>query len=115
MANYSDGYEYHIHLSQGDIGRYVFLPGDPGRCEVIAQHFDNPRFVASHRIAVSTAGGFAPCRCPVDKRLCKVATPSMKSATIPARSRRNRGRLTAARSIAVTWRRERRFTRPLYK
>ncbi|MGO1384458.1 MAG: uridine phosphorylase [Arachnia sp.] len=49
MATYSDGYEYHIHLSQGDIGRYVFLPGDPGRCEVIAQHFDNPRFVASHR------------------------------------------------------------------
>ena len=46
---YSEGYEYHIHLKQGDIGRYVFLPGDPGRCEVIAQHFDNPRFVASHR------------------------------------------------------------------
>lgn len=49
MATYSDGYEYHIHLSEGDIGRYVFLPGDPGRCETIAQHFDNPRFVASHR------------------------------------------------------------------
>ncbi|MDO5735673.1 MAG: nucleoside phosphorylase, partial [Propionibacteriaceae bacterium] len=31
------------------IGRYVFLPGDPGRCEVIAQHFDNPKFLASHR------------------------------------------------------------------
>ena len=49
MATYSEGYEYHIHLSKGDIGRYVFLPGDPGRCEVIAQHFDNPRFVASNR------------------------------------------------------------------
>lgn len=46
---YSEGYEYHIHLSQGDIGRYVFLPGDPGRCETIAQYFDNPRFVASNR------------------------------------------------------------------
>ncbi len=49
MATYSEDYEYHIHLSEGDIGRYVFLPGDPGRCEVIAQHFDNPKFVASHR------------------------------------------------------------------
>ena len=49
MATYSDSYEYHIHLSEGDIGRYVFLPGDPGRCEVIAQHFDNPKFVASNR------------------------------------------------------------------
>lgn len=49
MATYSDSYEYHIHLSKGDIGRYVFLPGDPGRCEIIAQHFDNPKFVVSHR------------------------------------------------------------------
>ena len=56
MATYSDGYEYHIHLSEGDIGRYVFLPGDPGRCETIAQHFDNPRFVASHREHTTWAG-----------------------------------------------------------
>ncbi len=49
MATYSENYEYHIHLSEGDIGRYVFLPGDPGRCEVIAQHFDAPKFLASHR------------------------------------------------------------------
>ncbi|MHA7861592.1 uridine phosphorylase [Tessaracoccus sp. Y36] len=53
---YSEGYEYHIHLAQGDIGRYVFLPGDPGRCEVIAQHFDNPRFVASNREHTTWAG-----------------------------------------------------------
>lgn len=53
---YSEGYEYHIHLSPGDIGRYVFLPGDPGRCEMIAQYFDNPRFVASHREHTTWAG-----------------------------------------------------------
>lgn len=53
---YSEGYEYHIHLSQGDIGRYVFLPGDPGRCEVIAAHFDNPRFVTSNREHTTWAG-----------------------------------------------------------
>lgn len=56
MATYSEGYEYHVHLSEGDIGRYVFLPGDPGRCEVIAQHFDNPRFVASNREHTTWAG-----------------------------------------------------------
>ncbi len=34
--------QYHIRCKAGDVGRYVFLPGDPGRCEAIAQHFDNP-------------------------------------------------------------------------
>lgn len=53
---YSEGYEYHIHLAKGDVGRYVFLPGDPGRCEPIAQYFDNPRFVASHREHTTWAG-----------------------------------------------------------
>ena len=31
--------QYHINCSAGDVGRYVFLPGDPGRCEAIAAHF----------------------------------------------------------------------------
>ena len=34
--------QFHIRAKEGDVGRYVFLPGDPGRCEAIAQHFDNP-------------------------------------------------------------------------
>ena len=41
--------QYHIELAEGDIGRYVFLPGDPGRCEMIASYFDEPQKVASHR------------------------------------------------------------------
>jgi len=41
--------QYHIELAPGDVGRYVFLPGDPGRCEAIASHFDEPHKVASHR------------------------------------------------------------------
>jgi uridine phosphorylase len=41
--------QYHVDLRAGDVGRYVFLPGDPGRCETIAQHFDDPRHVAQHR------------------------------------------------------------------
>ena len=36
------GMQYHIHCKEGDVGRYCFLPGDPGRCEAIAAHFDNP-------------------------------------------------------------------------
>jgi uridine phosphorylase len=31
------------------VGKYVFLPGDPGRCEMIASYFDEPQFVARHR------------------------------------------------------------------
>jgi len=41
--------QYHIALEKGDVGRYCILPGDPGRCEIIAKYFDNPRFVASNR------------------------------------------------------------------
>jgi uridine phosphorylase len=41
--------QYHIELAPGDVGRYVFLPGDPGRCEMIAAYFDKPEFVARHR------------------------------------------------------------------
>ncbi len=41
--------QYHIHCKAGDVGRYVFLPGDPGRCESIAQYFDNPVHVGMNR------------------------------------------------------------------
>ena len=41
--------QYHIQLKCGDVGRYVLLPGDPGRCEKIAAFFDNPRPVAQNR------------------------------------------------------------------
>ena len=41
--------QFHIHCKEGDVGRYVILPGDPGRCESIAQYFDNPYHVAQNR------------------------------------------------------------------
>lgn len=44
-----DPRQYHLALAEGDVGRYVFLPGDPGRCELIASYFDEPQKVASHR------------------------------------------------------------------
>ena len=43
------GMQYHIHCQEGDVGRYCFLPGDPGRCEAIAQYFDNPVHVGMNR------------------------------------------------------------------
>ena len=41
--------QYHIQMKAGDVGRYVFLPGDPGRCEKIAGYFDNPKQIAYNR------------------------------------------------------------------
>ena len=42
-------HQYHIHCVPGDVGRYVILPGDPGRCEKIAALFDDAHFVAQNR------------------------------------------------------------------
>ncbi len=51
-----EGGQHHIHLHKGDVGRYVFLPGDPGRCETIAEYFDNPKFIARNREYVTYTG-----------------------------------------------------------
>lgn len=48
--------EYHVDLAKGDVGEYVILPGDPGRCEKIAQYFDNPVLVANNREYVTYTG-----------------------------------------------------------
>ena len=44
-----DGRQMHIQITKGDIGRYVILPGDPARCEKIAQYFDDPKQIAHNR------------------------------------------------------------------
>ncbi len=51
-----EGVQHHIHLKAGDAGGYVLLPGDPGRCELIARYFDEPRFVARNREYVTYTG-----------------------------------------------------------
>lgn len=48
--------QYHIQVGEGDIGRYVILPGDPKRCEKIAQYFDNPQLIADSREYVTYTG-----------------------------------------------------------
>ena len=41
--------QFHIQCVEGDVGRYVILPGDPGRCEAIAKLFDDPVHVGMNR------------------------------------------------------------------
>ncbi|MBR5516268.1 MAG: uridine phosphorylase [Clostridia bacterium] len=41
--------QYHIKCKKGDVGEYVILPGDPGRCEKIAKYFDNAELVSYNR------------------------------------------------------------------
>ena len=48
--------QHHLHIKKGDIGRYVLLPGDPGRCEKIAEFLDAPNFIAQNREYVTYTG-----------------------------------------------------------
>ena len=41
--------QFHIRCVEGDVGRYVILPGDPGRCKKIAALFDDAHFVSQNR------------------------------------------------------------------
>lgn len=45
----TDGKQYHIGVSAGEIGEYCILPGDPGRCEQIASFLDDPVRVGMNR------------------------------------------------------------------
>lgn len=56
MKYAEEGLQYHIGLKKGDVGRYVILPGDPKRCEKIAKHFEDSRFVADNREYVTYTG-----------------------------------------------------------
>ncbi len=44
-----DGIQYHLGIREGDVGKYVILPGDPKRCAKIAEHFDDARLIADQR------------------------------------------------------------------
>ena len=45
----NDGLMYHIHCKEGDVGRYVLLPGDPFRTDLIASYLDDAKLVAHNR------------------------------------------------------------------
>ena len=53
---YAKDKEYHIHTTPDLVGRYVILPGDPGRCEKIARHFEGAEKVAENREFVTYTG-----------------------------------------------------------
>ena len=48
--------QHHIQLRTGEVGEYVLLPGDPGRCAVIAEYFDGAVHVATNREYVTYTG-----------------------------------------------------------
>lgn len=41
--------QYHIKMKRGDVGKYVFLPGDPFRTDYIASFLDDAVLVAHNR------------------------------------------------------------------
>jgi len=43
------GVQYHIAAKRGEVGNYVFLPGDPDRVPKIAKFWDTAHEVSSHR------------------------------------------------------------------
>lgn len=43
------GTQYHIRCKSGDVGRYVLLPGDPARIDLIASLLDDVREIAYNR------------------------------------------------------------------
>ena len=56
VAYSTENEEYHLKIRPGDVGRYVILPGDPGRCEKIAQYLDHPIKIAENREFVTYTG-----------------------------------------------------------
>ncbi|MCI8557758.1 MAG: uridine phosphorylase [Lachnospiraceae bacterium] len=58
MMNYSEdaSKQYHIQAGQGDVGKYVILPGDPKRCAKIAAYFDDAVLMADSREYVTYTG-----------------------------------------------------------
>lgn len=56
MKYAEEGYQYHVNMKHGDVGKYVILPGDPKRCEKIAAYFEDAKLVADSREYVTYTG-----------------------------------------------------------
>lgn len=44
-----DTKQYHIQVARGEVGRYVFLPGDPFRTDLIASFLEDAKLIAHNR------------------------------------------------------------------
>jgi uridine phosphorylase len=53
---FKDGLQYHIKCAKGDVGESCILPGDPGRCALIAGYFENAVQVAQNREFLTYTG-----------------------------------------------------------
>ncbi len=49
MKYSENGIQYHLGIGEGDVGKYVIMPGDPKRCKRIAAHFEDAKLVADLR------------------------------------------------------------------
>lgn len=56
MKYAEEGMQYHLQIRQGDVGKYVILPGDPKRCRKIAAYFDDAKLIADSREYVTYTG-----------------------------------------------------------
>ena len=56
MKYAEEGIQYHLQIREGDVGKYVILPGDPKRCEKIAAYFDDAKLIADSREYVTYTG-----------------------------------------------------------
>lgn len=45
----SSDIRFHLKIRNGDVGRYVILPGDPGRVPLIAEYLENAEQIACNR------------------------------------------------------------------
>lgn len=55
----------HIQVRKGEIGEYVILPGDPGRCKVIAEFLEDAKLVAQNREHITYTGRYKGVRVSV--------------------------------------------------
>ena len=44
-----DTKQYHIQVARGEVGRYVFLPGDPFRTDLIASFLEDAKLIDHNR------------------------------------------------------------------
>ena len=49
MFDSNNPLQHHLKIKKGDIGRYVILPGDPFRTDVIAKFLDDAVLIAHNR------------------------------------------------------------------
>jgi uridine phosphorylase len=48
--------QHHTHTQVGDVGRYVLMPGDPGRVPIIASYLDDSKHITTNREYVTFTG-----------------------------------------------------------